>query len=342
MRQLVLLYGILVSSISAWSAGSIESVKANTEGEKFTAVYSVSEPIESKNLNINYRPRSVELTFDGVSLAEKSIVRVKHPFVDRVYSANKDGKVFSRIIFKEGLVAKDYENRVGFEVVENKVLFKILDKEVFPVSAAADLDAALDKEVEKILSQDMPEKEVIPAVAKVEKKAESTETKKESEIPVLVEKEDAKTAEAESPYGRMVMSFVVIVLFGGAMAMATRWWKKKSSKSTDNNKIRMITQHFLGPRKSLAIVRVAGETMLIGVTDHNINMIKSLSLLDDDDMANIDPAKSFGDVLQAQTAVPQEAPVVAQAEAIEEEEEDFSFKQIKDRISNRVKEMRPL
>ena len=350
MRQLVLLYGILVSSISAWSAPQIQSVKANTDGEKFTAVYQVSEPIENKEFNINYRPRSIELNFAGASLAEKSIVRVDHTFVDRIYSANKDGKVFSRIILKEGLVAKDYEKRVGFEIKDNKVVLKIADKEVFPTSAAADLDAALDKEVERVLSQDLPEKQTVKTTGitvpiKVSKQHVKTEEhKKESEIPVLTEKNDSKAAETENPYGRMIMSFVVIGLFGAAMAMMTRWWKKKSSKSTDNNKIRMVTQHFLGPRKSLAIVRVAGETMLIGVTDHNISMIKSLSLLDDDDMENIDPAKSFGDVLQAQTAVTQNAsaPVVAKTEIDSDEEEDFSFKQIKDRISNRVKEMRPL
>ena len=94
-----------------------------------------------------------------------------------------------------------------------------------------------------------------------------------------------------------------------------------------------MTQHFLGPRKSLAIIRVAGETMLIGVTDHNISMIKSLSLLDEDEMDNIDVSKSFGDVLKTKST---ETPVAV------EDDEDFAFAQIKDKISDKIKGMRPL
>ena len=255
-----------------------------------------SEPVEKGKLKINYRPRSVELVFKGSRLDDKkSIVRVDHPFVERVYTANKDGDMFTRVIFKEGLVARDYENRVGFEVKENRVFLKIADKEVFPSTPAEDLDAILDKEVAKILSEDMdmPEKkpvtEKVMPVAEVVAKAD-TKDLKESEIPVLTKTEEKKV-EADSPYSRLIMSFIVIALFGAAMAMITRWWKKKSTKSLDNNKIRVVTQHFLGPRKSLAIVRVAGENILIGVTDQNINMIKSLSLLDEDQT-------TFGQVLQ--------------------------------------------
>jgi flagellar protein FliO/FliZ len=330
MKQLVLLCGILVSSVSAWSASEIKGVDTKSNGDEFTAVYSVSEPISEKELEINYRPRSVEMVFGTARLKEsKSIVRVEHPLVDRVYTANKDGKVFSRIIFKEGMVAKDFQGRVGFEVKDDKVFLKISNEKVFPV-VTANLDEALDNEVAKILSQDMPEKVTPKTVVKPVAKKDII--LKESEIPVLTKPEVKKEA-SKSPYARLILSFVIIVLFGAAMAMISRWWKKKTARSDDNNKIRMVTQHFLGPRKSLAIVRVAGETMLIGVTDHNINMIKSLSLLDDDSMDNIDPTKSFGDVLQAQD------PAAVQAE---DDEEDFSFKQIKDRISNRVKEMRPL
>lgn len=333
MKQLVLLCGIIISSTSAWSASEIKGIDTKSNGDEFTAIYSVSEPIGEKELEINYRPRSVELVFATANLKEsKSIVRVEHPLVDRVYTANQDGKVFSRIIFKEGMVARDFQSRVGFEVKDDRIFLKISDEKVFP-APTADLDAALDQEVAKVLGQEMPEKETPKAeVVAVKEAAEKDIPLKESEIPVLT-KPEAKKETVKSPYARLILSFVVIGLFGAALAMVSRWWKKKASKGADNSKIKMITQHFLGPRKSLAIIRVAGETMLIGVTENNINMIKSLSLLDESELDNIDPTKSFGEVLQKQTQM---------NDPVQEEEEDFSFKQIKDRISNRVKDMRPL
>ena len=195
-----------------------------------------------------------------------------------------------------------------------------------PEAPVQDLDKILDKEVEKVLSQDMPEKKFV-----AESEIPITQPKKvlESEIPVLTDKKVLKESK-NSPYTRLILSLVVIAFFGAAMTMASRWWRKRTTKSASNNKIRLITQHFLGPRKSLAIVRVAGENMLIGVTDHNINMIKSLSLLDEESMDSIDPTKSFGEILETSTS------------KVKEEKEDFAFAEIKDRISTKMSGMRQL
>jgi flagellar protein FliO/FliZ len=46
--------------------------------------------------------------------------------------------------------------------------------------------------------------------------------------------------------------------------------------------MKIMTQFHLGPKKSVIIIRVAGEFLLLGVTDHSINLIKTLSLIDDE------------------------------------------------------------
>lgn len=40
--------------------------------------------------------------------------------------------------------------------------------------------------------------------------------------------------------------------------------------------IEMLSHHHLGPKKSIAVVRVAGRTMLVGITDQAINLISHL------------------------------------------------------------------
>ena len=104
-------------------------------------------------------------------------------------------------------------------------------------------------------------------------------TKAEDEIPVNFTK--AKKSETtESSSGRLFLTFGLMAVFLGiGYYFAKKYGKPKNAAQT---KIKILTQHYLGPKRSLAIVRVAGESILIGITDQNINMIKSLSLLDDE------------------------------------------------------------
>ena len=100
---------------------------------------------------------------------------------------------------------------------------------------------------------------------------------------------------------------------------------KKSKRPDSNKKIKILTQHHLGPKKSLAIIRVAGESLLIGVTDHSINLIKPLSLLDEE--VPLETSSQFSVSLGNATGSPNE---------------DFSVKGIKDIVANRLKGMKEL
>ena len=114
----------------------------------------------------------------------------------------------------------------------------------------------------------------LPVAAQPVEKAKS-----EDEIPVNLAKLK-KSETAESSSGRLFLTFgLMAVVLGVGYFLAKKYGKPKNSAQT---KIKILTQHYLGPKRSLAIVRVAGESILIGITDQNINMIKSLSLLDDE------------------------------------------------------------
>lgn len=161
-----------------------------------------------------------------------------------------------------------------------------------------------------------------------------TDNRKESEIALNFESHK-KTAENDSPLFKILFSISLVGIIGtGAFFFLRKYAIPKAMKT--QTQIKILQQHYLGPKKSLAIVRVAGESILIGITDHNINMIKSLSLLDDE--------------------VPEEAPAhfskvfnsfgLPKAELSEsegnEDKEDFSFGGIKDVVSKRLKGMRNL
>jgi flagellar protein FliO/FliZ len=94
--------------------------------------------------------------------------------------------------------------------------------------------------------------------------------------------------------------------------------------------IKVLSQHHLGPKKSLAIIHVAGESMLVGITDNNISMIKSLSLIDDEVPA--DMPNTFGQTMakKANEAQPM----------IDDLDEEFSFAGVTDTVSKKIKSMR--
>lgn len=111
----------------------------------------------------------------------------------------------------------------------------------------------------------------------------ATETsKKESEIPLILPPKKTEK-EAGTPLGlRVGISLALIFVAGGVMLYATRRWARPKDKAASKARIEILHQFHMGPRKSLALVRVAGEVMLIGVTDHNINMLKPVTLIDDE------------------------------------------------------------
>jgi flagellar protein FliO/FliZ len=143
---------------------------------------------------------------------------------------------------------------------------------------------------------------------------------KESEIPVLVGKK-AEPASSSSPFFRLILGIVVLSGLAGGLIVFARWWNKKQAGAAPTQRIQLVSQLHLNPRKSLAVVRVAGESVLIGITDQNINLLKTLTLLDDEtDTAS---ARTFVSTLAEKN----------------QNDEDRVLDKIKDRITQKTKEL---
>jgi flagellar protein FliO/FliZ len=150
----------------------------------------------------------------------------------------------------------------------------------------------------------------------------------ETEIPVLTDAKKAKDDPVGSPLRKMVISLGIILTAIFGVAFAARKWFVKKKTDLPNAQIKILSQQFLGPRKSLAIVYVAGESLLVGITDNQINLIKQLSLIDDEIPADL--PKKFDDSL-------------SYADSVQPEDgENFSMRGIKDIVANRLKNMREI
>lgn len=171
------------------------------------------------------------------------------------------------------------------------------------------------------------------------------DTRKESEIPLNLDG-PKKAASEGSGLFRILFTISILGLVGvGAFFFLRKYKIPQAAKH--QTQIKVLQQHYLGPKKSLAIVRVAGESILIGITDHNISMIKNLSLLDDE--VPEEAPRHFGKVLggmdiqdeeEKATSVKTSKRSLASNDL--DADEEFAISGIKDIVSKRLKGMRSL
>ncbi|UXR64325.1 flagellar biosynthetic protein FliO [Bdellovibrio bacteriovorus] len=218
---------------------------------------------------------------------------------------------------------------------------------VVSVSAQAAETAGEASAVETAVAATESESQELSATVTAEAKdLPKADNRKESEI--LLNLDNKKTASSEgSGVFRILFTLSLLGIVGtGAYFFLKKYRVPRAMKH--QTQIKVLQQHYLGPKKSLAIVRVAGESILIGVTDHNISMIKSLSLLDDE--VPEEAPQSFGKVLGQSAkdadfdeSESEEAPAPRKRAAKDLDlDEEFAISGIKDIVSKRLKGMRSL
>lgn len=160
-------------------------------------------------------------------------------------------------------------------------------------------DRLVAREESKKTNVEAPAASASEADAPVEKTsaAIARDTRPESEIPVFASATPEKKTAGAGIERLVITLFVVCVVLGAALFGIKRWSINRKGQASSPTKIQILTQHHLGPKKSLAIIQVAGEAILIGITDQNISMLKTLALIDDE-VPGLVP-KNFSDELDS-------------------------------------------
>ncbi|MCS6839123.1 MAG: flagellar biosynthetic protein FliO [Bdellovibrionaceae bacterium] len=155
-------------------------------------------------------------------------------------------------------------------------------------------------------------------------------------------------------YDRIVYT---ILFFLGILLIAF-FIMRKAKQVLPNKKspfvIKVLNNYPLGHKKYLSVVQVAGETLLLGVTDHNINLIKDLTVLDEEiqSLSENEAKRSSGnsdnvgtDVVKKKFAqlIVEKSSDKHNYRALENAtEEEFSIKEIADLVKDKVRSMREL
>lgn len=369
----VLTLGLLGSSAAlASGVAQVEKVRASREGEIFTADLQLKGDFSSPEVQAQFANETVQVDLPGVALGKgKFLTRVDDRLVKSVYVTQPDGGIVrAKIILKMGFLAKSIENQVRISKRAGGLTIEILgdaqrgvaknetesvrvvavgdadqqsEDAAFPTKLVADGSAAAAG-VEGATSGD---KATLPGEgesAPIAEKKPDTNKLPENQIPVLTKAEGEKK-EAGSSLPRLLITLGVLAVVLGATSFGVKRWASKSQGKNQNTRIKVLTQHHLGPKKSLAIIQVAGESILIGMTDQNISMLKTLSLLDDEipeaTPSNFDHALADFDEDDEDDISPRGK----KGRGRKKESEDFAMRglaEIRDVVSSRLKNFKNL
>jgi flagellar protein FliO/FliZ len=123
---------------------------------------------------------------------------------------------------------------------------------------------------------------------------------KESEIPVVLTGKTRADEKGNSIW-RMVASLAVIAVTAVIGIYLSKRYSRSKDKGGQKARIELMHQLHMGPRKSIGLIRVAGETILVGITDQNINMLKAVTLIDDE-LAHV-AGKDFNGFLEDEFSI---------------------------------------
>lgn len=157
----------------------------------------------------------------------------------------------------------------------------------------------------------------------------------ESKIQLALPKIPVEAA-TQSEFGaRYFMGLSIVAIFLVVGILIARRLNRLSPRKFSPVKMKVLNQLPLGAKKHLAVIDVAGEQILIGVTDHHISMLKNLSLLDED-MA-VPGGNSFKEIANG----------ISSNDGLDQKfkdytEDEFTISKAKNLIRDKIKTMRPM
>lgn len=302
MRAVLVFISSWLIGVHGWAARLL-SVSSSSEQEVFRLEMQFDETIDPAKVPIQFDEKTIRLTLAEVETKKTlSPVEIKSNFISEVnLQVEKDKAIFVDIELTD-LPAAQMKENLSIEGLGKALVIEILP----PIWNKSPVDA--------LSSVSTPVQEATSLKPEARPVAQD-----EKDIPLFEKKETQSSG--TSGMGKLGAFVLVVLALGGYLI----WWLKRRSKMVNGSeslmKIKVITQLHLGPKKTLLVVRVAGESLLLGTTDSHINLIKTLSLLDED-LPEV-ATNSFEKVMDAQ----EQAPRPASGEMMGEQgsDEEFSF-----------------
>ncbi len=366
MRCIIIFVLLSVSVIvSAQERSVVADIESYFSENSFVTELALAFPIDTQSIKIDYINQTIQVDVPNGYIEEgKKSISIDKNNIRSVFMYQVNPETLRIRVILNGMEATQFKDLVGvsFEGGKLKVVIDSIQK--FSNQAVA-LPVKKQVETEKINREEfdvvnglenlesqynivphglVEKKQVQKAEIKDEETMSSNKDIDESKIPVL--NASLKKSSSDQNYlQKMVLSLIIVVFTGILLFWVISRWIKNKKPELSNTKIRILTQYHLGPKKSLAIVSVAGESLLIGITDQNISMLKSLALLDEEIPELASP--NFGKEMlknQKEDDADQNRQSLGALSSFDQDDldEEYSMKGIKEFVKSRLNGMRNL
>ncbi|MBY0385552.1 flagellar biosynthetic protein FliO [bacterium] len=292
--------------LSTWTFAAepafLKQIHVEQKGASTLVHFDMSQTVDVGQIETRFLRRTIEWDLAAIQLKkDKMFVDVSGADINNVYASNHDSKGLRiRVNLNNDKTASNYHEQVRFIKNKNQITLVIdgsvatLNHNIKELSRMYDVKSeSLTQMEEHIAKQSVlrvePEVEATvattatsenPAVNETEVLID--ETKDEKEIPLVAK--SAKAAEAGMPsMGRAAAGIIAILfLLASVYFVNKKLGQKRAGAPFNHDSIKVVSQKYLGPKRQLTLVRVSGEYLLLGVTDHNISLIKQLAIVDDE------------------------------------------------------------
>jgi flagellar protein FliO/FliZ len=350
---LVFITGFILNGQEAHGANALSDIATKRIGQDFFVELTFTEDISENGISLDYTNRTIEVNIpSAVAKTKKNFTKINDETVDHLFiSQAGEDSLKCRVILNPPNQASQFRSTTAVLSRANKLFVKVVSP---PVTGATATASTLPTELPGALIDQLMRKEAgETAVAAVPATAVVT--------PTIVEKKTAAVAEEAQPvfkteqnlvkdknatgknvWGRMLVSLAfVLCAFGGGL-YAFKKWPGSKKLANRSRMIEVLAQHHLGAKRSLAVVKVAGEAVLIGVTDNNITILKSLALLDDDLPAGGGNHGKFNSALANKVQGEISRKATLEEITTSDKDEEFSMRGLREIVGERLKSMREL
>ncbi len=276
----------------------LKQIYVESKGGQTQIHLEMSKDVDATQLEARFVRRSIEWDLGQVKLKkDKMFIDVNGAEINNIYASNHDSKGLRvRVNLHNDKMASNFHEQLRFVKNKNKMTLiwdtssPTLTHNISELSRSYDVkEEGLQKMQDHIAEASVIKIDPAATVAAAEmiEPEESSpqkidDSKEEKDIPLVAKKAGIET-QTSSAMGKMAFGMIAVLGLLGAIYFGSKKLNQKRAGAPFNQEsIKIVAQKYLGPKRNLTLVRVSGEYLLLGVTDHGISLIKQLTVVDDE------------------------------------------------------------
>ncbi|MGE4234018.1 MAG: flagellar biosynthetic protein FliO [Bacteriovoracia bacterium] len=288
MRFLSIAITLLLSfNVAAHATVKLGNVQVKRSDSVVTVDLTFDKPVSAKTFHPTFERNFVQFVLGSTQIGKPKIIPVKESKVQKVFAYAYDPNTTRvRVILNEdNSWAKDRLKIVNANAKTIRVVVK--DQKHSNVDDIASTVSAIGKTETKPGVPSAEEKKLVEEVLQKTKAIDIRDP--ESVKAALAEKKEVKVEKQEPAIGekadptryflRMIGAlFACLALFVGVIFLVKKYGKnlKKLPFGKRERLIQVIATHHLGHKKSISMVKIAGEYMVVGISNEGISLIAKL------------------------------------------------------------------